>query len=256
MFKKIIDYFTKGELCLWSLSVSFITISFFAFGGKSVLTLIASLIGVTAILFNAKGNPIGQALMIIFSIVYGVISYSFSYYGEMLTYLLMTLPMAVFALVSWLKNPYDGNRAEVKVNSVSKKETAVVFVAAGAVTAMFYFVLKYFDTANIIPSTASVTTSFLAVYLTFRRSPYFNLAYALNDAVLIVLWIFASLVDREYVSVVVCFCAFLLNDVYGFFSWRKRKEKQNVDAEMRKTGKSPDNETQKEEKSENVAKIS
>ena len=94
------------------------------------------------------------------------------------------------------------------------------------VTFLFYLILKCFNTANIIPSTISVTTSFLAVYLTFRRSPYFALAYAANDIVLIILWILASLYDIRYVSVVVCFIAFFANDIYGFVSWRKMKTRQ------------------------------
>ena len=96
------------------------------------------------------------------------------------------------------------------------------------VTVVFYFILMYFNTANIIPSTLSVTTSFVAVYLTFRRSPYFALAYATNDIVLIVLWILASIYDTRYISVVVCFVAFLFNDVYGFISWQKMKKRQGV----------------------------
>ena len=60
-------------------------------------------------IFNAKGNPIGQFLTIVFSLLYGIISYGFSYYGEMITYLGMTMPMSVFALVSWIKNPYKDN---------------------------------------------------------------------------------------------------------------------------------------------------
>ena len=55
--------------------------------------------------------------------MYGVISFSFSYYGEMITYLGMTLPMAVFSLVTWLRNPYQGNKAEVEVSSVSNFES-------------------------------------------------------------------------------------------------------------------------------------
>ena len=96
-----------------------------------------------------------------------------------------------------------------------------------AVTIVFYFVLKYFRTANIIPSTLSVTTSFIAVYLTFRRSPYFALAYAANDIILIVLWLMASITDFRYISVVVCFIAFLFNDIYGFISWKKMKKTQS-----------------------------
>ena len=191
------------------------------------MVLCASLLGVTSLIFNAKGNPFGQFLMVIFSLLYGFISYTFSYYGEMITYLGMTMPMAFFTLVSWLKNPYNGNKAEVKVNSISKKEHAFMWISTLIVTVVFYFILTYFNTANIVPSTLSVTTSFVAVYLTFRRSPYFAIAYALNDIVLIILWILASFSDIKYVSVVFCFVAFLFNDIYGFISWKKMKERQN-----------------------------
>lgn len=219
-------YFTRGELLLWGLSAGVIVLSFALFDRVNYMTLAASLIGVTSLIFSAKGNPFGQLLMVIFSLLYGVISYTFRYYGEMITYLGMTMPMAVFALISWLCNPFNGNRSEVRVNEIGRREQGGMWVAAMAVTALFYFILAYFNTANLLPSTLSVTTSFLAVYLTFRRSPYFALAYAANDVVLIVLWVMASAADVRYVSVVVCFAAFLVNDLYGFVSWRRMKRRQ------------------------------
>lgn len=224
--KRIFAYFSKTEIALWTSSVALIIISFLVFDRENYLTLIASLVGVTSLIFNAKGNPIGQLLMIIFSLLYGIISFSFAYYGEMITYLGMTMPMAVVALISWLRNPYKGNRAEVKVGSIGRTEQIVMWITAIVVTVLFYFILAYFDTANLLPSTLSVTTSFVAAYLTFRRSPYFALAYAANDVVLIVLWILASLTDVRYISVVVCFVAFLFNDLYGFISWRNMKKRQ------------------------------
>ena len=165
--------------------------------------------------------------MVLFSLLYGIISFSFAYYGEMITYLGMTMPMSIFALISWLKNPYNGNKSEVKVNVIHKKEVFFMSVAAVIITGIFYLILKYFNTANLIPSTISVTTSFVAVYLTFRRSPYFALAYASNDIVLIILWILASIYDVKYISVVVCFAAFLVNDIYGFVNWCNMKKRQN-----------------------------
>ena len=122
IMKNPLKYFSKFEIALWSSSVALILVSFFAFDGENYLSLSASLIGVASLIFNAKGNPFGQVLMIIFSLLYGIISYTFSYYGEMITYLGMTMPMAVFALISWLRNPYKGNKSEVKVNSVGRRE--------------------------------------------------------------------------------------------------------------------------------------
>ncbi len=224
--KETKSYFTKGELALWIGSVFLILTAFFLFDRESYLTLIASLIGVTSLIFAAKGNPVSQVLMIVFSILYGIISFSFAYYGEMITYLGMTLPMSVVALVAWLRHPYKGKKAEVQVNRIEKKDIVWMMLLTTAVTIVFYFILEAFDTANIVPSTISVTTSFLAVYLTFRRSPYYALAYAANDIVLIVLWVLASVEDMHYVSVVVCFVVFMANDMYGFLSWRRMEKRQ------------------------------
>lgn len=224
--KRLLNYFTKFEIGLWLLSVLIIITTFFIFKDKNYLTLFASIIGATFLILNAKGNPLGQFLTIIFSILYGIISYRFAYYGEMITYLCMSMPMALFSLISWLKNPYKGNKAQVKVNIISKKETVFMFILTFVFTVVFYFILKHFNTAYLLPSTLSVTTSFLAVYLTFRRSPYFALAYAMNDLVLIVLWIMASISDISYLSVVICFIVFFVNDMYGFISWKRMEKRQ------------------------------
>lgn len=55
--KSWFGYFTKGEIALWCISMSLIVVSFFIFDRENYLTLVASLIGVTSLIFNAKGNP-------------------------------------------------------------------------------------------------------------------------------------------------------------------------------------------------------
>ena len=226
MNKETKGYFSKFELLLWSLSAIIIIVAFIAFDRSSYLTLIASLIGVTSLIFNAKGNPIGQLLMVVFSVLYGIISFSFAYYGEMITYLGMTAPMAIVALVAWLKNPYKGNKSQVTINKLSKKEIVFAIFLSAVITVVLYFVLKYFNTTNLMISTLSVFTSFFAAYLTFRRSPLFALAYGLNDIVLIAMWILAFMEKPSYVSVIICFLVFLVNDLYGFFNWFKLQKHQ------------------------------
>lgn len=219
-------YFSTGEKLLWNISSAAVLLSFVLFGGGSLLTPVASLVGVTSLIYNAKGNPFGQLLMVLFSLMYGVISWQERYYGEMITYLGMTMPMAVFALISWLRNPFGGNRAEVTVNRIRRGEWLLLCLLTLAVTVLFFFILRAFETQQLFFSSLSVTTSFLAVYLTWRRSPFFAVAYAANDAVLIVLWCLAAVHDQSCLSVVVCFAAFLANDIYGYLSWRRMAGRQ------------------------------
>ncbi|MBQ7044416.1 MAG: nicotinamide mononucleotide transporter [Clostridia bacterium] len=222
---KALKSLTKFEICLWAVSVAVITVSFFLSKGGDVLSFIASLIGVTSLIFLARGFAFGQILMIIFSTVYGIISFRFSYYGEMLTYIGMTLPMAVVSLVSWIRHPYKKS-AEVEVSRLNKKKIAFIVISSVAVTVAFYYILKAFNTANLLPSTVSVLTSYIAATLTAFRSPYFALGYACNDLVLIVLWVLAAIEDFSYLPMVMCFAVFFVNDMYGFICWKKMEKRQ------------------------------
>ncbi len=226
--RKLINYFSRTEIFLYLFSVLLIGVPFFIFDGSDYISFFSSLVGVTSLIFIAKGNPIGEALSVVFGIFYGIISFGYAYYGEMITYLCMSVPMSALSLVSWLKNPYNGNKSEVKINT-SMKKSEYLFMAAltASVTFVFYFILDALNTVNIIPSTISVSTSFAAVYLTFRRSPYYALAYACNDLVLVILWILASFENIGYISVVFCFVAFFLNDIYAYINWRRMAKQQN-----------------------------
>lgn len=225
--KKILNYFSLFEYLLYFGSLLLILTSFFVFENTEYSYLVGSIIGITALIFLAKGNPIGQALTIVFSIFYGFISYSFSYYGEMFTYLLMTLPVAVISLIEWLKNPFKGNIAEVEIVSLKKKDYVKIILLGITVSIVFYFVLKWFNTPNLLVSTFSVLTSFIASFLAFKRNRFYAVAYAFNDIVLIILWVLATITDINYMPIIFCFAAFLLSDLYGFVSWTKIEKKQN-----------------------------
>lgn len=216
---------TKFEKILWLSSVAVVLSTFFIFKSEDYLTLIASLIGVTALIFLAKGHAIGQILIIVFALFYGYISYHFRYYGEMITYLGMTVPMAVVALVSWLRHPYKES-SEVEISKLSKKQVVPMLIFTVLVTVAFYFILKALGNASLLVSTVSVTTSFLAAYLTALRSPYFALGYAANDLVLVCLWIIAVKEDISSLSMVACFVTFFINDMYGFVSWKRMEKRQ------------------------------
>lgn len=219
-------YFTRFELLLWSLSIFIIIGSALLIGSTNWLSLLASIIGATFLILNAKGNVWGQVLTVIFSLLYGVISYKTAYYGEMITYLGMTAPIAALSVISWLRNPAENGKNIVKINQLKSKEYIFLFILSLMITVLFYFILKAFHTDVLWLSTLSVFTSFIASYLTMRRSEYFALGYALNDVVLIVLWSIASFANQEYVALLICFTVFLINDIYVFVSWSKMKKTQ------------------------------
>ena len=216
---------TKFECTLWIVSVLIVGISCLLSKAQSPVNCIASLIGVTALIFVSKGDVFGQILTVLFSVLYAISSYQFKYYGEMITYMGMTAPMAVASIVSWIKNPFNDS-SQVKIEKLSKIKIFKVFALTILVTFVFYFVLKAFNTPNLIVSTVSIATSFSASYFTYLRSHFYALAYASNDVVLIILWILASFESISYLPMVFCFFMFLINDIYGFYNWGRMKNIQ------------------------------
>ena len=214
------------EWWLWSISMLIVTVSNLVGGSFDVLTLAATWVGITSLIFAAKGNVWAQFLMVAFSILYGIISFRFRYWGEMITYLGMTLPMAVWSAVTWLRNPSAGSKSEVAIRKLEKKHFLFLLVLSIVVTGAFYFILRWLETPNIVFSTLSVTTSFLAASLTMLRSSYYALGYAANDLVLIVLWGLAAAKDPVYIPVIINFMIFFMNDMYGFISWKRRERTQ------------------------------
>ena len=228
--KKILSYFgdlSQFERRLWIFSVIAVVLSSALSGFGDPMSTVASLIGVTALIFVAKGYVIGQVLTIVFALFYGFISFFFRYYGEMITYIGMSAPMAAVAAIEWLKNPYKGTK-EVKIKKMTVGTLILLFSSCALVTFVFYSILKALGNASLTVSTLSVTTSYLASALTFLRSPYYALAYAANDLVLIVLWIIASTTDFSCIPMTVCFVMFFINDMYGFFNWKRMEKKQSL----------------------------
>ena len=226
LLNKFLRYFSISEIILWCISIAFIIVPYLVFDSQDFSIMLVSLLGVTAIVFIAKGNPFGQLMMMVFGIVYAILSYEMKYYGEMITYAGMTVPMALSSLISWLKNPFEKDKLEVEIATLTKKDYILTLVFAVIVTVIFHYILKFFGTANIVVSTISITTSFIAVFLTYKRSEFFALGYLLNDIVLIVLWVMACYTDIKYVSVVSSFVAFMFMDSYTFINWSRIKRRQ------------------------------
>ena len=193
---------------------------------RDIISLCGTALGVTALIFVAKGDVWGHIICAFFCILYGISSYQTRYYGELITYVGMSLPATIFSIFSWLRHPFASGHNEVKIHRLTKKEFCIVCLVSVVGTIIFYFILKALNTASLLFSTFSITTSLFASLLTFYRNPYYAVAYMVNDVVLIILWSIASFEAFSKFPMVICFFMFFVNDLYGFISWKKREKIQ------------------------------
>ncbi len=186
-----------------------------------LLTTLVAFLGFFSALNQAKGKVVGQFTGVILALLYSIVSFRNRYFGEVIVYLVVILPLYIFGIFSWLKNK-DKNTEKVKQNVIGKNEWILILVSCVILFIGLYQLLKYFDTSQLFVSTLSMIINITATYLLVRRSKYSFILYIFNALILLVLW-GIPVVEGDYLLIPMVFDAILLliNDVYGFKSWAR-----------------------------------
>ena len=194
---------------------------------SDLLTVSCSIVGIITALLLAKGKNLGQVFGLLITVLYSIVSFKNKYYGEVLIYSLLMLPMYVIGVFTWINHKNEKTNS-VEINSIKKKEWMIVSCIFTIVFVGIYYLLKAFNTSELIVSTISVLASLFAVYLQIRRSRYSFSFYIVNDIILMFLW-GIPVVHGSYML----FPMFLnptinlINDLYGFYNWKKTEKIQN-----------------------------
>jgi len=196
---------------------------------SDLLTTICSIVGIITALLLAKGKNLGQIFGLLIVALYSIVSFKNGYYGEVIIYLGIMLPMYIIGIISWLKHQNKETNS-VEVNKIKAKEWCIVFIVSIVAFTLIYFLLKMFNTNQLIISSLSVIDSLFAVYLGVRRSKYSFYFYVINDLILIALWgipviggslILLPMVFNPLIN--------LINDLYGIYNWRKLERIQGCE---------------------------
>lgn len=192
---------------------------------SSWLIIVYSIVVIISVFLLTKGNFVGNILQVIASIMYAIISFNSKYFGETITCLLINLPVYSISIVTWLKNR-QSNSNTIKINKIKIKETIAISFASVAIFVLLYFMLKAFNTANLVVSTISMTLSVIATYLVMRRCEYNFVFYLLQNLISIVLWLPIVYANIAYLPTVVNFCIFAILNTTGIINWAKLKKNQ------------------------------
>ena len=90
------------EISFLSLSIILLTTFFIIGKDKNWLSFVVSVIGIVCVMFMAKGLIVAQFFNLVLSILYSVLSYTQHYFGEMIIYIGLMIPISVLAINSWM----------------------------------------------------------------------------------------------------------------------------------------------------------
>lgn len=193
---------------------------------SDILSTFCSILCIITALLVAKGKNLGQVFGVIITILYSIVSFRNKFYGEIIIYIFMMLPMYIIGIISWIKHQNKETNT-VDVNKIKRKEWLLVNLISIVIFIGIYYVLKSFNTNELIVSTVSVVASLFAIYLQIRRSRFSFYFYIINDLILIVLWGIPVIAGNLLILPMVFNPTInLINDSYGVYNWRKLEEKQ------------------------------
>ena len=224
---KLLKDWTKFEKILLYGSIFLVTLVGIIFK-SDLLTTTCSIVGITTALLLAKGKNLGQIFGLLIVALYSIVSFRNGFYGEVIIYLFIMLPMYIMGIISWVKHQSKETNT-VEVNEIKKKEWIIVSIVSVIAFIGIYFLLNLFNTKELFVSSLSVIDSLFAIYLGVRRSKYSFHFYVLNDLILILLW-GIPVISGELLLIPMVFNPIinLINDLYGIYNWRKLEKEQGV----------------------------
>lgn len=195
---------------------------------SSAVVICNSLIGIVAVFFVSKGLIVGQILGIVQGIVYCILSAQNRYFGEVIVCACVTIPLYLIAIFTWIKNRQDANVVQVNKRNFGLLEWVITLVVMTVVGVGVYFLLKAFNTANLVLSTFSVVFTMTAGYLLVRRCEYSFVFYMISNMICIGLWtsLTVSTGDMSLLPTALCYCIFLILNIFGIANWAKLKKTQ------------------------------
>ena len=220
--KKILKDWTKLELCILITGIVLI-IGSGLYCKSTWIAIVSSITGVSCAMMQAKGKVSSQFIGLLLVVLYSILSFQNRYYGEVIIYVFIMLPLFISGIISWINN-VDKKTNIVEEYKITKKEWMILTIVSIVIFVGLYNLLKLFNTSQLFVSTLSMVTSLFATYLVARRSKYGFLFYIGNDIILFILWGIpviqgAWLLVPMLVNPIVC----LINDCYAWFSWTKRE---------------------------------
>ena len=223
---KLLKDWTNFEKLLLFGSVVIVSVVGLCFK-SDLLTVSCSIVGIITALLLAKGKNLGQVFGLLITILYSIVSFKNKYYGEVLIYALVMLPMYIIGIFTWINHKNEKTNS-VEINSIEKKEWGIVSIVFALVFVGIYYLLKAFNTNELVVSTISVLASLFAVYLQIRRSKYSFSFYMVNDIILMFLW-GIPVIRGSYILFPMLLNPIInfINDMYGFYNWKKTEKIQN-----------------------------
>lgn len=178
------------------------------------------LTGILCVVLAAKGNLMTYVFGMYNTFGYAYLAYSNGLFGEVMLNLLFFVPMNVIGFMMWKRHRH-GNKLAMR--QMSMRGVSLVAAVCLVGSALLGYGLSLIPEQNS-PYIDAITTilSIAATYLMVRRFKEQWLVYIVLNIFTVLLWVIRTIDgSSDGVLMIVMWSAYLLNAIYGYYTWNK-----------------------------------
>ncbi len=229
IYNYIKNYFKDWETfeIVWLGTFTIVNIWLFYAWNDTWIGLIASLTGMLCVVLTAKGRISNYYFGIINVILYGFIALQNKFYGEFILNFAYFLPMSFLGIFYWVKHKNEKKFDTVYVRKIKASELVFwILISISAIIVYGSFLKSVGGTLPYVDASSTVL-SIAGMILTVRRATAQWILWVIVDIIEVGMWFYIFLQDGTQVSMIVMWSAYLVNAVYGYYTWRKMEVTQN-----------------------------
>lgn len=219
--------FIKNELHGWTpfetfwliLSVAVITALSF-YWGDSPVAVISSVAGVMYSICAGKGKLCAYFFGVINCVLYALIAFKATFYGETMLNIIYYLPMQFVGFYVWQKN-MNPQTHEVKKNHLSSKNRIFLLVAIAVSTVLYGFLLQRLgDKMPFVDSFTTVSSVFAMIITVKMCSEQWWIWFAVNLLSVFMWWKDFS-GGSDNIATLLMWIIYLFTSVFMLIKWEK-----------------------------------
>lgn len=222
---KNVKQFIKDECTRWNpweiawlITGTAIIIGFSIYCQDTLMGIISATTGIMCVICTGKGKLLAYVFGAINSILYAIISFEATYYGETMLNALYYVPMQFIGFYVWSKN-INPQTYEVRKYHMKNKQRAISFVVILVLTFVYGIILEKLGDAMPYVDSFTTVCSVVAMVISVKMfSEQWWIWVAVNVFSIYMWWVNFS-VNQENVATLLMWIVYLSNSIIMLFKW-------------------------------------
>lgn len=227
MIKNELSGWKKWEV-IWLTTAVIIIMGLSIYWGDSAMGIISSITGVACVVLTGKGKLSAYLFGLINCVLYSIISYKASLYGETMLNALYYIPMQFVGFYVWNKH-INPETNEVKKKRMNVSNFSVLVLAIAAATFLYGIFLKYLGDAMPFVDSFTTVASVAAMIVSVKMYAEQWWIWVAVDVLSIYMWWNDFMSGSDNIATLLMWAVYLVNAIIMLVKWENEAKENKME---------------------------